>query len=90
MESLVAWTCSNVQFDEDFEVSSTATLDDLWELSTVNTREFADTAGITVSEAISKLRQMRNLKLIFPNGEALSKALSIVKVYVKGKIEGLS
>lgn len=90
MESLVAWTCSNVQFDEDIEVSSTATLDDLWELSTVNTREFADTAGITVSEAISKLRQMRNLKLIFPNGEALSKALSIVKVYVKGKIEGLS
>jgi hypothetical protein len=33
---------------------------------------------------------MRNLKLIFPDGEASAKALSIVKVYVKGKIEGLS
>lgn len=90
MESLVAWTCSNVMFEEETEVSSDATLDDLWELSSIDTREFADTAGITVSEAISKLRQMRNLKLIFPDGEALSKALSIVKVYVKGKIEGLS
>jgi hypothetical protein len=33
---------------------------------------------------------MRNLGLIFPDGEALSKAVSIVKVYVKGKIENLS
>lgn len=71
-------------------MSPDATLDDLWELSNINTREFAETAGITISEGISKLRQMRNLKLIFPNGEALSKALSIVKVYVKGKIENLS
>lgn len=90
MESLIAWTCSNVQFDEDAEVDSNATLDELWLLSSVDTREFADTAGLTVSEGISKLRQMRNLKLIFPNGEVLSKALSIVKVYVKGKIEDLS
>lgn len=90
MQSLVAWTCSNIQFQEETEVSSDATLDELWNLSSVNTREFADTAGLTVSEAISKLRQMRNLKLIFPDGEASAKALSIVKVYVKGKIEGLS
>lgn len=90
MESLIAWTCLNVEFDEETQVSSDATLDDLWELSRINTREFAETAGITIPEGISKLRQMRNLKLIFPNGEALSKALSIVKVYVKGKIENLS
>ena len=90
MQSLIAWTCSNVQFDGETEVESDATLEDLWMLSYVDTREFADTAGITVSEGISKLRQMRNLKLIFPNGEVLSKALSIVKVYVKGKIEDLS
>lgn len=90
MESLIAWTCSKVQFDGEIEVESDATLDELWMLSSIDTREFADTAGITVSEGISKLRQMRNLKLIFPDGDALSKALSIVKVYVKGKIENLS
>ena len=90
MQSLIAWTCSNVQFDGEAQVSVDATLDELWQLSYVDTREFADTAGITVSEGISKLRQMRNLKLIFPNGDVLSKALSIVKVYVKGKIEDLS
>jgi hypothetical protein len=65
-------------------------LDELWNLSDLDTREFADTAGLTVTDAISKLRQMRNLGLIFPDGDALSKAISIVKVYVKGKIEGLS
>lgn len=90
MQSLIAWTCSNVQFDGETEVSPNATIDDLWQLSHLDTREFADTAGITVSEGISKLRQLRNLRLIFPDGEALSQALSIVKVYVKGKIENLS
>lgn len=90
MQSLIAWTCSNVQFDTEAQVSADTTLDELWQLSYVDTREFADTAGITVTEGISKLRQMRNLKLIFPNGDVLSKALSIVKVYVKGKIEDLS
>ncbi len=90
MESLVAWTCANVQFDGEFEVEPDATMDDLWQLSNVDTREFADTAGITVTDGISKLRQMKNLHLIYPDGSCHSKALSIVKVYVKGKIEGLS
>lgn len=90
MEALIAWTCSNVKFDEEREVEPDTTLDELWQLSDIDTREFAATAGITVSEGISKLKQMRNLKLIFPDGGALSQALSIVKVYVKGKIESLS
>ena len=90
MQSLVAWTCSKIEFDQNVEVDPEASLDDLWQLSSIDTRQFADTAGLTVSQAIGKLRQMRNLGLIFPDGEALSKAVSIVKVYVKGKIENLS
>lgn len=89
MESLVAWTCSNVSFDGEEEVDPDATMDSLWGLSSVDTREFSDTAGITVTDGISKLRQMKNLQLIYPDGTCNSKALSIVKVYVKGKIEGL-
>ena len=90
MQSLVAWTCSKIEFDQNVEVDPYASLDELWQLSSVDTRQFADTAGITVTQAIGKLRQMRNLGLIFPDGTALSKAVSIVKVYVKGKIENLS
>lgn len=90
MEALVAWTCSNVTFNGEEEVEPDVTMDELWNLSSVDTREFADTAGITVTEGISKLRQMKNLHLIYPDGTCHSKALSIVKVYVKGKIEGLS
>lgn len=90
MQSLVAWTCSKIEFDQNAEVNPHASLDELWQLSSVDTRQFADTAGLTVSQAIGKLRQMRNLGLIFPDGTALSKAVSIVKVYVKGKIENLS
>ena len=83
MESLVAWTCSNVNFDGEQEVEPDSTMDDLWQLSSVDTREFADTAGITVTEGISKLRQMKNLHLIYPDGTAHSKAVSLIKVYVK-------
>ena len=90
MEALVAWTCIKVAFDEEAEVDENTTFDDLWQYSTMNVKEFSDTAGIVVTDGLAKLRQLKNLKLIFPDGSCLSKALSIVKVYVKGKIADLS
>ena len=90
MEALVAWTCIKVAFNEEAEVDENTTFDDLWQYSTMNVKEFSDTAGIVVTDGLAKLRQLKNLKLIFPDGSCLSKALSIVKVYVKGKIEDLS
>lgn len=90
MEALVAWTCIKVAFDGEAEVNENTTFDDLWQYSTMNVKEFSDTAGIVVTDGLAKLRQLKNLKLIFPDGSCLSKALSIVKVYVKGKIEDLS
>ena len=90
MEALVAWTCIKLAFDEEAEVDENTTFDDLWQYSTMNVKEFSDTAGIVVTDGLAKLRQLKNLKLIFPDGSCLSKALSIVKVYVKGKIEDLS
>lgn len=89
MESLVAWTSCPVSFDGGAEVAEDAGMDELWTLSEVNPRVFADTAGLGIQDALSKLRQMRNLGLIFPDGTALSKAVSLVKIYVKGKIEEL-
>jgi hypothetical protein len=89
MEALVAWTCTNTQFLEEEEVPPTATMDDLWQLTNVSPRDFADTAGLSLKQGIEKMKQLKNLSLIFPDGTALSKATSIIKVYVKGKIEGL-
>jgi hypothetical protein len=58
----------------------------LWKLSKIDTREFANTAGLGVTDAISKLNQMKNLNLIFPDGTAMTKAITIIRMYVKSKI----
>lgn len=89
MEALVAWTCIDTHFESEAEVSPTATMDDLWQLTNTNPLDFADTAGLSVKQGIDKIKQLKNLSLIFPDGTALSKAMSIVKFYVRGKIEGL-
>lgn len=89
MEALVAWTCIDTHFESEYEVEPVATMDDLWQLTNVSPRDFADTSGLTVKEGIDKMKQLKNLSLIFPDGTALSKAVSLIKVYVKGKIEGL-
>lgn len=64
-------------------------IDELWQYCDFDTREFADTAGLELQPAIAKLRQMKNLKLIYPDGTANSKAISIIKLFVKNKIENL-
>ena len=89
MEALVAWTCIDTHFEDETEVEPTATMDDLWQLTNVSPRDFSDTAGLSLKQGIEKMKQLKNLSLIFPDGTALSKATSIIKVYVKGKIEGL-
>lgn len=89
MEALVAWTCIDTHFQSDTEVEPDATMDDLWLLTNVNPRDFADTAGISLKVGIEKMKQLKNLSLIFPDGKAMAKATSIIKVYVKGKIEDL-
>lgn len=89
MEALVAWTRCHVSFDGNAEVDENATMEDMWRLSNVDTREFANTVGIGISDALSKMKQMVNLELVYPDGTASSKALSIVKMYVKGKLEDL-
>ena len=89
METLVAWTCAGVQFDADAEVDPSASMEDMWALSDCDMRRFAETAGLKMVDAIAKLRQLQSLGLIFPDGDALSKARSIIKVYVKGKIEAM-
>ena len=89
METLVAWTCSNVSFDFEAQIPEDTSLKDLWKLSKIDTREFANTAGLGVTDAISKLNQMKNLNLIFPDGTAMTKAITIIRMYVKSKIQDL-
>lgn len=89
IEALVAWTCIDTHFQRETEVEPNATMGDLWLLTNVNPRDFADTAGISLKVGIEKMKQLKNLSLIFPDGTAMTKATSIIKVYVKGKIENL-
>ena len=89
MEALVAWTCIDTHFKRDEDVPQNATMDDMWLLADVDPKEFGDTAGLSIKSGIDKIKQMKNLGLIFPDATALSKAMSLVKIYVKGKIEEL-
>lgn len=89
MEAVVAWTRCHVKFDGDSEVDDDATMEDMWLLSHLDTREFANTVGLGITDALAKMKQMINLELVYPDGTASPKALSIVKMYVKGKLEDL-
>ena len=89
MEAMVAWTSCGVSFDSGADVPDGASMDGLWKLCHVDMQTLADTAGITVNSAIMRLRQLRNLGLIFPDGTAVSKGIGLVKVYVSRKVEGM-
>ena len=90
MEALVAWTSIDTHFDGEAEVEPTATMEELWGLTNVNPRDFANASGLSWKEGIEKMRQLMQLSLIFPDGTALAKAVSIIKLYVKNKIDRLN
>lgn len=89
MEVLVAWTCIPVQFDDNIEVKEDSSMLDMWDYTDANIKELADTTGLSIQETMVKIKQLKNLGMIFPDGTAHSKALSIIRVYVKGKVEKL-
>ena len=85
-EALVAWKSIVVDFLEEQEVDDNATIDALWDLSSSNIKEFAITIGDTVQDAIPRLRQLKNLRLIYPDGSINEQARVIVSMYIKKKV----
>lgn len=90
MESVVSWTCCKVSFDENAEVPEDSTMEVLWSLSSVDIKEFSETVGLTIPESIAKIKQMRKLGLVYPDGTVNARANAVIKLYVKGKMEALS
>lgn len=89
METLIAWTCTPIIFHKDENVSDNAKLADLWNLCEVDIKELSDTAGLTVNETMIKMKQLKNLGLIYPDGTAHATAKNIIRAYVKGRVEKL-
>ena len=89
METLIAWTCTPIQFNKDAEVEENASLQELWNLCDIDIKELSDTAGLTVNDTMIKMKQLKNLGLIYPDGTANSTATNIIRAYVKGRVEKL-
>jgi hypothetical protein len=89
METLIAWTCTPIEFLKETEVDNEATLQELWTLCNINIKELSETAGLTINETMVKIKQLRNLGLIYPDGTAHSNAINIIRIYVKGRVEKL-
>lgn len=85
-QALVAWKSITVMFEEDAEVDDNASIEQLWELSASNLKQFAITIGDTVQDAIPRLRQLKNLHLIYPDGSINEQARILVSMYIKKKI----
>lgn len=89
METLIAWTCTPIQFNKDAEVEENASLQELWNLCDIDIKELSDTAGLTVNDTMIKMKQLKNLGLIYPDGTAHFTATNIIRAYVKGRVEKL-
>ena len=89
METLIAWTCTPIAFKEDYDVNAETTLQELWDLCEVDIKELSETAGLTINETMVKMKQLKNLGLIYPDGTAHATATNIIRAYVKGRVEKL-
>ena len=89
METLIAWTCTPIVFHKEETVSDDAKLSDLWNLCEIDIKELSDTAGLNVNETMIKMKQLKNLGLIYPDGTAHTTAKNIIRAYVKGRVEKL-
>lgn len=85
-EALIAWKSIHVGFDGNKEVDDNITIDGLWDMCEMDLREFAITVGDKVQDAIPRLKQLKNLHLIYPDGSINQNARIIISMYIKKKI----
>ena len=90
MEAVIAWTCCEIPFDGDAEVSEDASMNDLWKLCGFEIQAFSEASGLNIQESFSKIRCMQKLGFIYPDGTANERALGIIKMYIKGKVQGMA
>lgn len=86
LQSLVAWKNLELRFDKQAQVREDIGLNELWQLCEINLKQYAITLGVTVQEAIPRLKQLKNLKMIYPDGSINQNARILVNMFIKKKI----
>ena len=88
LQSLVAWKNIKIKFQGQVQVNEQTSLNQLWQLvQDFNIRDFAITLGCNTQQALPRLRQLKNLRLIYPDGSINRFANMFLKNYIKRKIE---
>lgn len=85
-EALVAWKTIRVEFDGEKDIDDNTSIEGLWDMCQMDIREFAVTVGDKVQDALPRLKQLKNLHLIYPDGSINENARIIVSMYIKKKI----
>ena len=88
LEAIIAWQSMRIKISPSLLVEDTATLEDLWEMmdDNIDLQNFSVTLGCRASDALTRLRQLKNLSLIFPDGSVNSTALVLIKIYIKKQL----
>ena len=86
LQALIAWKSTKTQFDKNAMVQQSCTIQQLWGCVDVNVREYSITLGCTVQEGITRLKQLKNLSLIYPDGTINENARLIVSMYIRKKL----
>lgn len=86
LQALVAWRSINMIFDKEALIQEDATIEALWELNQFSVREYAITLGCTVQDALPRLKQLKNLSLIYPDGTINQNARVLVNMHIKKKL----
>lgn len=90
LQSLVAWKNIKTTWNPEQNVLENCDIKFLWELTEINIRDYAITLGCTVQQALLRLKQLRNLSLIYPDGTINQTARILVNNYIKNKINELT
>ena len=86
LESVVAWSALPKTDLSDVEVSENASMDELWKKANPDIFAFATALGCKMSDATSRLEQLKQLDIIYPDGSVSELAMSIVNVYIKNRV----
>lgn len=87
LQALVAWKTLKVKFDSELLVQQDTQIQKLWQLVDFDIKEFSVTLGCTVSQALPRLKQLKNLSLIYPDGTINQNARVLVNMFIRKKLK---
>lgn len=86
LQALVAWKTVKIQLNKQQLVNQDCSLDEIWDMSDFSIKQYAITLGCTIQDALPRLKQLKNLSLIYPDGTINENARVLVSMYIKKKL----